>query len=152
MGSGAGTGALSASLPAVSNVPPDSSPRGLGAALRHAFAIEPPGPAEPTPEERAALEPLLAEIRRRGLVMPAVLFLESSAPLNAVGAQALHFLQPIATAVLDPVRYATLSRYLERRGSIEWVAGELRRDRSPEPARGTFAGTPPPPPRNLLRR
>lgn len=84
--------------------------------------------------------------------MPAVLFLESSAPLNAVGAQALHFLQPIATAVLDPVRYATLSRYLERRGSIEWVAGELRRNGPPEPARGTSAGTPPPPPRNLLRR
>ena len=45
-----------------------------------------------------------------------------------MGAQALHFMQPFATAVLDPERYATLSRYLERRGSVEWVAGELRRD------------------------
>jgi hypothetical protein len=30
--------------------------------------------------------------------------------------------------VLDPLRYATLSRYLERRGSVEWIVGELRRE------------------------
>ena len=108
--------------------------RRLTSTLRHAFAIEPSGPAEPTPDERAALDPLLAEIRRRGLVAPAVIFLESCAPLNTVGAQALHFMQPFATAVLDPVRYATLSRYLERRGSIEWVVRELQRDTSPPAA------------------
>jgi hypothetical protein len=96
-------------------------------ALRHAFAVERPGPCEPSPEERAALEPLIAEVRRRGLAGPAVLFLESVEPLNNVGAQSLHFLQPIATAVLDPMRYATLARYLERRGSVAWIAGELRR-------------------------
>lgn len=106
----------------------------LAATLRHAFAVSPAGPAEPTPEERAALEPLLAEVRRRGLVGPAVLFLESCAPLNTVGAQALHFMQPFATAVLDPVRYATLSRYLERRGSVEWVVRELQRSQSPPAA------------------
>ena len=103
-------------------------PRGWRAQLRHAFAVETPGPAEPTPEERAALEPLIAEVRKRGLVMPAVFFLESVAPLNNVGAQALHFLQPVATAVLDPVRYATLAKYLERRGSVAWVVGELQRE------------------------
>jgi hypothetical protein len=103
--------------------------RRLTSTLRHAFAVEPSGPAEPTPDEHAALDPLLAEIRRRGLVAPAVIFLESCAPLNTVGAQALHFMQPFATAVLDPVRYATLSRYLERRGSIEWVVRELQRSR-----------------------
>lgn len=106
----------------------------LASALRHAFAVEPPGPAEPTPDERAALEPLISEIRRRGLAAPAVLFLESCAPLNTVGAQALHFMQPFATAVLDPVRYATLSRYLERRGSVEWVVEELRREGPVPPA------------------
>lgn len=102
------------------------SPRGLRDALRHAFAVERPGPCEPSPEERAAIEPLIAEVRRRGLAGPAVLFLESVEPLNNVGAQSLHFLQPIATAVLDPVRYAALARYLERRGSVAWIVGELR--------------------------
>jgi len=106
-------------------------PRNLRDTLRHAFAIEPSGPAEPTPDERAALDPLLAEIRRRGLVAPAVIFLESCAPLNTVGAQALHFMQPFATAVLDPVRYAVLVKYLERRGSIAWVVEELQRDTEP---------------------
>jgi hypothetical protein len=103
-------------------------PSRLRNTLRHAFAVEPPGPAVPSPEERAALDPLIAEIRRRGLVTPAVFFLESVEPLNNVGAQALHFMQPFATAVLDPVRYAVLVKYLERRGSITWVAQELQRE------------------------
>ena len=78
--------------------------------------------------ERSALDPLIAEIRRRGLVTPAVFFLESVEPLNNVGAQALHFMQPFATAVLDQVHYAVLVKYLERRGSITWVAQELQRE------------------------
>ena len=36
--------------------------------------------------------------------------------------------QPFATAVLDPVRYAVLVKYLERRGSIAWLAQELQRE------------------------
>ena len=103
-------------------------PSRLRNTLRHAFAVEPPGLAVPSPEERAALDPLIAEIRRRGLVTPAVFFLESVEPLNNVGAQALHFMQPFATAVLDPVRYAVLVKYLERRGSITWFAQELQRE------------------------
>jgi len=113
---------------------PAQAPRGWRAALRHAFATEPPGPAEPTAEERAALEPLLREVRKRRMVGPAILFLESVRPLNNVGAQALHFMQPFATAVLDPVRYTTLSRYLERRGSIEWVVQELAREPTDPPS------------------
>ena len=66
-------------------------------ALRHAFAVEPAGPAEPSAEERAALDPLIAEVRRRGMVGPAVLFLESVSPLNNVGAQSLHFMQPFGS-------------------------------------------------------
>jgi hypothetical protein len=97
-------------------------------AFRHAFAVEPAGPAEPSAEERAALDPLIAEIRRRGIAGPAALFLEGLTPLNGIGAQALHFMQPFATAVLDPVRYATLTRYLERRGSIAWLVAELHRE------------------------
>lgn len=110
--------------------PSEPARRTFREALRHAFFIEPPGPAEPTPEERAALEPLIREVRRRGMARPAVLFLESVRPLNGVGAQALHFMQPFATAVLDPVRYATLASYLERRGSIEWLAQELEKSPS----------------------
>ncbi len=98
----------------------------LRAGLRHAFVVDPPGPAVPTPEELAALEPLIREIRRRGMVGPAVLFLESVRPLNSVGAQTMHFMQPFATAVLDPVRYQALAKYLERRGSIEWIVRELQ--------------------------
>jgi hypothetical protein len=99
-------------------------------AWRDAFWVEPPGPAEPTPEERAALDPLIREIKKRGMATPALLFLESVRPLNGIGAQALHFMQPFATAVLDPVRYETLSKYLEKRGSVEWLARQLESDQS----------------------
>jgi hypothetical protein len=105
-------------------------PSRIRASLRHAFAVEKPGPAEPTPEERAALDPLIAAVRKRGLVTPAVFFLESAAPLNNVGAQTLHFLQPFATAALDPVRYAALVKFLERRGSVAWLVAELQRQPS----------------------
>jgi hypothetical protein len=113
-------------------------------ALRHAFAVDPPGPAEPTPEERAALDPLIAEVRKRGMTRPALLFLESVRPLNGVGAQALHFMQPFATAVLDPVRYRVLSQYLERRGSIEWLALQFEDTADPpRPQADDSPGQPP---------
>lgn len=103
-------------------------PSRLRAILRHAFAVGPSGPAVPSTEERTALDPLITEIRRRGLVTPAVFFLESVEPLNNVGAQSLYFMQPFATAVLDPLRYAALVNYLERRGSITWLVQELQRE------------------------
>ncbi|MFO0961371.1 MAG: hypothetical protein U0625_00540 [Phycisphaerales bacterium] len=116
---------------------PDATParpRGWRAALRHAFAVEPPGPAEPTTAQRAALDPLIAEIRRRGMAMPAGVFLESLRPLNGVGAQTMHFMQPFATAVLDPLRYQALAEYLQRRGSIEWILRELQREEPKVPS------------------
>jgi hypothetical protein len=122
--------------------PAPDHPRGWRAALRHAFAIEPPGPAEPTPAQREALDPLLREIRRRGMAMPAGVFLESLHPLNGVGAQTMHFMQPFATAVLDPLRYQALAEYLQRRGSIEWILNELQREEPKVPSTDAPAPSP----------
>ena len=95
--------------------------------LKHAFAVEAPGPAIPTADELAALDPLLKEVVRRRMVQPAILFLESMRGLNFVAGQTMHFFQPFATAVVDPVRFETLARYCERRGSIDWLCDELTR-------------------------
>lgn len=95
--------------------------------LKRAFAVDPPGPAEPDPQERAALESILAEIARRRMTGPAILFLESMRGMNAIASQAMVFLQPFATVVLDQARYDALARYLERRGSIDWICDELAR-------------------------
>ncbi len=93
----------------------------LGAALKHAFHVEPPGIAVPAPEEEKLLRRMIDEIVRRGMAQPALLFLESLRPLNSVGAQAMHFLHPFASVIVQPQAYERIAAFLERRGSIEWI-------------------------------
>ncbi|MEX0702638.1 MAG: hypothetical protein WD069_11130 [Planctomycetales bacterium] len=89
--------------------------------LKHAFAVDPPGPAEPTPEERPIVEALCREIVRRRLATPAIAFLEMSRPLNYVASQALAFFGPVLSAITDSRGHAHVSAFLERRGSIDWL-------------------------------
>jgi len=51
----------------------------------------------------------------------ALVFLESSRPLSGVGAAAMHFLQPFATAVVKPDLWSLLTRFLERAGAVEYL-------------------------------
>jgi hypothetical protein len=89
--------------------------------LKHAFATEPAGPLVPDEPERAAVETLAREIVRRRLTVPAVLFLESSRPLNFLGAQLLVFFAPFAQVFFPTEQYEALVRFLERRGSVEYL-------------------------------
>ena len=89
--------------------------------LRHAFAVEPPGPAEPTNEQRTVIEFLCREIVRRHLTAPAIMLLEMSRPLNFIGSQALHFFSPLISALTDSADHKHLATFLERRGSIEYI-------------------------------
>lgn len=93
----------------------------LRAALKHAFHVEPPGIAVPAPEEEKLLRRMTDEVVRRGMAQPALLFLESLRPLNGVGAQAMHFLHPFASVIVQPQAYERIAAFLERRGSIEWI-------------------------------
>ncbi len=88
--------------------------------LKHAFAVD-DGPLQPTPEQADLVSRLAREVVRRGMATPALAFLEMSQPLNFVTSQALHFFQPMITAVADtsaPEAFATL---LEHRGSIDYI-------------------------------
>jgi hypothetical protein len=87
--------------------------------LKHAFAIDPPGPAETSPDEQRVIQRLVREIDRRGLTAPAILFLESSRPLNYITSQFLVFIGPIARVIFDTAAYNTFTNFLMRRGSIE---------------------------------
>lgn len=101
--------------------------------LKHAFAVEPPGEVEPDDEARPVVEHLCREVVRRRMSTPALLVLESSRPLNFVTAQALHFFGPMVAAVSDARGHEHLARFLEHRGSIDWMCRrieELERDRS----------------------
>ncbi len=94
--------------------------------LRHAFAID-PGPQEPTADEEALLNRLAHEIVRRELTAPALAFLEMSRPLNGIGAQAMHFLMPMVTAVTSSASPHRLAALLERRQSVDWLCTAIER-------------------------
>jgi len=113
--------------------------------LRNAFAVDRPGPAEPTAVQRRVVERVCVEIVKRRLTTPALIFLETSRPLNYLGAQALHFLRPIATVILDGEGYGCFTEFLEQRGSVDYFCNriqelEIEADRKqakrPRPATG----------------
>ena len=90
--------------------------------LRHAFAIDPPGPAEPTPRQAEIIERVCREVVRRRLTTPALVALEMSRPLNFVTAQAIHYFEHIVQAVTDADGPREFADFLEHRGSIEYLA------------------------------
>ncbi|MFQ5653777.1 MAG: hypothetical protein ACE5GW_03480 [Planctomycetota bacterium] len=100
--------------------------KSLGSRLKHAFAVDPAGPAEPSEEQRRLVDRLCGQITRRRLTTPALLFLEMSRPLNYVGAQVMHFLQPFFGAIFSTVEYRRLAAFLEARGSIEYICRRLQ--------------------------
>ncbi len=68
-------------------------------------------------EDRALIKKISALVVERGMALPALLFLESIGPLNFVGSQVMHFLNPIAD-MLVRTEWGRLANLLERRGGI----------------------------------
>lgn len=93
--------------------------------LKHAFAVDPPGPAVPSEAQRIVVDRLCREVVRRGLTTPAHLALEMGRPLNYVTAQTLQFFQPLVTVLADPAAYGELTSFLEQRGSLEYIGSRL---------------------------
>lgn len=93
--------------------------------LKHAFAVEPPGPAEPTPRQAEVVDRLCREVVRRGMATPALVALEMSRPLNFVTAQAIHFFDPLVAAVTDADGHREFARFLEQRGSVDHLVRRI---------------------------
>ena len=93
--------------------------------LKHAFAIDSPEQIQPNETQRALVEKICAQIVRRRLTAPALFTLEMSRPLNYVSAQFLHFLQPFVTVIVNKSEYDNFTRFLEQRGSIDYVCGRI---------------------------
>ena len=93
--------------------------------LKHAFAVDPPGTAEPTDREQAVLERVCAQIVKRRLATPALLFLEMARPMNFIGAQVLHFFAPFVSVLTSAEDHKHLATFLERRGSIDYVCQQI---------------------------
>lgn len=93
--------------------------------LKHAFALDPPGPAEPTESERAVVERLCQELVRRHMDGVALVALESCRPLNYLGAQALHVIAPLVGVLVSTQGLRQLAGFLERRGSIDYLCARI---------------------------
>jgi hypothetical protein len=89
--------------------------------LKHAFAVEKPGPVAPTETQRPAVERVCREIVRRRLTTPALFGLELVQPLNYVGAQALHFFAPVLSIFSNSQGHREFAEFLEHRGSIDYI-------------------------------
>lgn len=88
----------------------------FAAGLRHAFAVKAHGPL--TEADRKLLARLAMAIVLRRMGGPAILFLEALRPLNYIGSQAMVFLRPFLTPLLNPADYKRLAAILERREGL----------------------------------
>jgi len=95
--------------------------------LRHAFALEEPDEVF-SEEDRVLLNKVAGFVVKRGMTVPAVLFLESMRPLNFVGSQVMVFFQPILASFFSTKEYDHLARILERRNSIDRLIEEIERE------------------------
>tara|TARA_Y100000296_G_scaffold72556_1_gene89045 strand:+ start:688 stop:1065 length:378 start_codon:yes stop_codon:yes gene_type:complete len=93
--------------------------------LKHAFAIDPPGAAEPTEDQKPVVEKVCQEVIRRRMATPALIMLETFRPLNFVGSQVLHFFHPIVSAILTTEAYKRFTEFLERRGSVDYLCQRI---------------------------
>ena len=80
-----------------------------------------PKPEKPplSAEDRALLERMANWVGKRGMTVPAVLFLESVKPLNFVGSQMLFFFEPIVHAVFAGKDYTRFAQLMEDDDTLE---------------------------------
>jgi hypothetical protein len=72
-----------------------------------------------TEEELAVMDKLAKFTVRKGMTVPAIMFLESVKPLNFIGSQAMVFFEPIIQTLFNIRDYNTLQVALEKRESVE---------------------------------
>jgi len=95
--------------------------------LRQAFAIPAAGEFVPSANEQALVDRLVGLMQGRGLAVPAILFLDSVAPLHAPAAQALHFLSPLARLLPGDTDWDAIAALVERPGGLEYLLRRLER-------------------------
>jgi hypothetical protein len=93
---------------------------------RHALGMDAPK-TEFTPEDHALMDALARRVVDLGFAVPAVLFLEGTAPLNYVGSQMMAFFGPMIHAFFTGRSYDHCQRLLERRDSIRELVIRIER-------------------------
>ncbi len=95
-----------------------------------------PKRTKPTPEEQELIDRFGQWVARRGLTVPAILFIESGKPLNWIVSQGMLIGEPAAWA-LDPMMkaafnfshgdYLKLQALLEKRWSVEYLLQSIEK-------------------------
>jgi hypothetical protein len=78
--------------------------------------------------QRQAVERLARQVTRLGLSPVAILFIESSRPLNFVGSQLLHFFAPMIQAFGKFQDYQAIAELLEDRRSVDYLLEAIERE------------------------
>lgn len=133
--------------------------RGMLAALREAFAMEPFDESSLSEEERTALDNLAKSISDRHMTAPAIMFIESQRHMNYIGSQFLVMAEPVvdlASPVLNPIlarfgmqlplkELPVLQAALEKRYSVEYLVQRLEHHAAQEQGSSTEPGADPEP-------
>ena len=94
--------------------------------LKHAFFVEKETDFDPDLQDRELIDTVCREVVKRGMATPAILFLESTRPLNYVGSQTMTFFEPVMHAVLrHPEAWRRFADILEHRGSVEYICRRI---------------------------
>ncbi len=75
--------------------------------------------------QREVLERVAREVARRGMCSPAIFLFESIQPLSFVAGQALAFIQPLLTVMLDAPDYEVFREAIEDRENVRWLVDRL---------------------------
>ncbi len=100
----------------------------LRSKLKHAFAVDEPGPVQPTEQQRPAVEWICNQVAKRSLTLPGLIVLEMTRPLNYLGAQVMHITSPGVWAIAPKHIYGgykNFAEFLEKRGSVEYMCRRI---------------------------
>jgi len=99
--------------------------------LSHAFSTA--APAEGfTVEDLALLDRVADAVVKRGMAVPATVFLDSLGPMNFLGSQALYFLTPIVEWAFQAKEVEQVARLLERRDTIARLIASIETKSTPQ--------------------
>jgi hypothetical protein len=107
----------------------------IRAELSHAFSIK--SEAEVfTIEDLLLLDRVADAVVKRGMAVPATVFLESLGPMNFLGSQALYFLNPIVEWAFHAKEVEQVARLLERRDTISRLITIIEAKSAPQAPQG----------------
>ena len=75
--------------------------------------------------QREVLERFAREVARRRMTAPAIILFESFQPLSFLAGQALAFIQPLVSVILEAPDYDLFREAIEDRENVRWLVDRL---------------------------